>query len=84
METEKAQHAPDDMPIVIYNLIALCIYTVVCKLTRGLFLLDAFFIVVHVVVCLIRWDSKRKRVWQLSALLVLLIGFSTCVTFLTS
>jgi hypothetical protein len=84
MEPAKPTQDANDMKVVLYNLLVLLLYTVVAKATHGLFLLDAFFIVVHAVACLVIFDQQRRRVWQLSALMVVIIGFSTCSTFLTS
>jgi hypothetical protein len=69
------------MKIVGYNILALIIYTLLCRLGGnevGL-IFDAFIIVVHVFVCIIAAIASRSWAWLLSGLLVLVIGFSTCV-----
>ena len=71
------------MKIVGINIGVLAIYTVLCSIggDEGGFIFDAFLIFVHVVVCIIVALAKRNWMWFLSALLVLAIGFSTCVSF---
>jgi hypothetical protein len=66
--------------IVAYNILALVFYTIICKLTanQGGFIFDAFFIFLHVLVCFALAIGKKSLMWALSAVLVLLIGFSTC------
>jgi hypothetical protein len=69
------------MKIVGINLLIMVIYTVSCKFTPDLggMLIDAFLIVIHVVVCVIMAISSKNWVWLISAFLILAIGFSTCV-----
>ena len=68
-----------DARIVLFNLLALAFYTVLCKTTEAGFIFDAFFIAIQVFVCLIMALAKRSWLWVLSGVLVLVIGFSTCV-----
>jgi asparagine N-glycosylation enzyme membrane subunit Stt3 len=76
------QNKPGDgMKIVGYNLLALALYSLVCLSLSGGFVLDAFILFFHVLLCLGLAIDKRSRLWLLSGLLVLIIGFSTCVTF---
>ena len=76
-------HGPknEGMKIVGYNLLALIIYTILCKLIPDLggLLLAAFLIAIHVFVCIIMTIVRKDWLWILSAFLVLVIGFSTCV-----
>ena len=69
-----------NLAIVGYNLLALVAYTVFCAIIKdaGPFL-DAVLLAIHVLVCLITGIATRKWAWALSALVVLLIGVSTCV-----
>lgn len=78
---DDADHRDDNsMMIVVYNLLALVGYTVICVIFREIgAILDAVFIGVHFFTCFILTVINGKRVWILSGLLVLLIGFSTCV-----
>lgn len=71
------------MKIVGFNILVLVIYTALCSIdaSGGGFIFDAFLILAHVVVCIIMALAKRSWIWLLSALLVLVIGFSTCVSF---
>lgn len=71
------------MKIVGINILILAVYTLLCKLDSndGGFIFDAFLIAIHVFVCIIMAIVKRSWMWLLSALLVLGIGFSTCVSF---
>jgi hypothetical protein len=72
---------PDSgMALVGYNIIALVFYTLLCKLIGGSgFILDAFFIFIHVLFCIAMAFDKKSWFWFLGAVLVLVIGFSTCV-----
>ena len=66
--------------IVGFNLLALLFYTVITKLIGGdAIVLDMFLIFIHVLVCIILAIANRSWFWLLSGLLVLIIGFSTCV-----
>ena len=67
------------MTIVGINLLALAFYTIVCKFNEGGVILDAFLIFCHVLTCICFALGKRSWMWFLSAVLVLAIGFSTCV-----
>jgi hypothetical protein len=72
-----------DMSIVLYNLLALAFYTVICAIIgNGGAVIDAFLIGIHFFTCLILTMINGKWVWILSGFLVLLIGFSTCAGIL--
>jgi hypothetical protein len=75
---------PSAMKIVGYNLLALVVYTIICEITAkdGGFILDMFFIGIQVFIGIILAIVNRSWVWLLSALMVLIIGFSTCVGML--
>jgi len=75
---DKAKPTPG-IAIVGYNLLGLVCYTVLMKLgASDSFILDAFILFFHVLVCIIMAISLRSWPWLLSALLVLIVGFSTC------
>jgi hypothetical protein len=70
--------------IVGYNMLALIIYTLALKFSKDLagYFVDAFLLVIHVLVCIVlAIGAKGSKVWMwvLSAVLVLVIGVSTCV-----
>ncbi|MDF2432507.1 MAG: hypothetical protein JWP44_2138, partial [Mucilaginibacter sp.] len=46
---------------------------------QGGIIVDALILVGHVLVCLILAIANRSWIWALSGVLVLVIGFSTCV-----
>ncbi|TWI96713.1 hypothetical protein JN11_03825 [Mucilaginibacter frigoritolerans] len=72
-----------NMWVVGVNLAVLAVYTVISKANTELGpLLDAFLIAIHVAVCILWAAIASKRIWWLTALVVLLIGFSTCVGIL--
>ena len=87
--SEKPDHIPgsgqepknEGMKIVGYNLLAMIVYTIFCKLIPDLggVLLAAFLIAIHVLVCIVAAVGRKNWLWVLSAFLVLVIGFSTCV-----
>ncbi len=71
---------PAGMYIVGYNLLGLAAYTALFGFASGGgFILDAVVLFVHVVICIILALANRSWIWLLSGLLVLAIGFSTCV-----
>jgi len=65
--------------IIGINIGILAVYTLISKATSGGMIIDALFIVCHVLGCLVIGAAVRRWVWVLSALVVLLIGLSTCV-----
>ncbi|PWK78097.1 hypothetical protein LX99_01937 [Mucilaginibacter oryzae] len=71
---------PNNMKIVGYNLLVLIAYTIICRfnLNDGA-ILDMFFIGIHVSAGIILAIVNRSWAWLLSALMVLVIGFSTCI-----
>ena len=69
--------------VIGINLGILFIYTLLCRFIDGGIILDAFFIAIHFVVGVIAAIIVKKWEWALSAFLVLAIGFSTCVSFLS-
>jgi|GEM_PF-2336101 len=76
---------PSAMKIVGYNLLVFAAYTVICAVTSkdGGFVFDMFFIGIQFFTCIIFAIINRSWVWILSALMVLIIGFSTCVGMLS-
>ncbi len=64
------------------NIGVLAIYTIISKAINGGFIIDAFFIAIQFFACVIIAITEKKWVWILTAFLILLIGFSTCVNFL--
>jgi hypothetical protein len=70
-----------DIKIVGYNLLVLIIYTILCKLGNDLggLMFDAFLVGSHVIICFILAAVNRNLIWLLSGIMVLVIGFSTCV-----
>jgi len=69
------------MSIVAYNLLGLAAYTILFRLLadEGGIVLDALVLAGHLLVCFIMSLVKRSWIWVLSGVLVLVIGFSTCV-----
>jgi hypothetical protein len=68
------------MRLVGINLAVLAGYTIICALLGGGgLILDAFIIAIHVVLSVGSSIIFRKWAWLLSGLVVLVIGFSTCV-----
>ena len=69
------------MKIVGVNFAVLMGYTIISCLVGG-FILDAVCITVQVLFCIGNAIGNRNLWWLLSALMVLIVGFSTCVNFL--
>jgi hypothetical protein len=67
--------------IVGYNILALAFYTIIFKLAskEGGIIFDAFILFFHVIFCFGMAIGRKSWMWVLSAVLVLAIGFSTCV-----
>jgi len=83
-EESEVKPANNNMKIVGINLGILVVYTVFSRFTgEGGIIIDAFFIFFHVIICIILAIAARKWSWLLSGVLVLVIGFSTCTSFLT-
>lgn len=80
-QKETKKPLPGEMLILTYNLLALAFYTVLCKMDKSGagFIFDAILIFFHVIFCVIMAAGQNRRYWFLTALLVLIIGFSTCV-----
>jgi hypothetical protein len=72
-----------NMLVVGINLAVLAVYTIISKIDKDLGpLLDAFLLAIHFIVCILWAAIASKRIWLLTAFVVLLIGFSTCVGML--
>ena len=89
-DIDKKPEMPQHRKILMINLGILAVYTIYCFIfnrKEGV-ILDAFLIVGHVGFCIllgivaaIASKGDWAKGWFLSALLVLLIGFGTCVSF---
>jgi hypothetical protein len=72
-----------NMKVVGINLGVLAVYTVISEVVKDLGpFLDAFLLAIHFIVCILWAAIASKRIWLLTAFVVLLIGFSTCVGIL--
>lgn len=82
MEEQKKE--PDKMRIVGLNIGIFAVYTLICAVTP----LKIFSAIVplgfHLVACFVLAIVYRNWVWVLSAGLLVLIGFSTCVLTIMS
>jgi hypothetical protein len=79
-ERPESNKQSEGMKIVGYNILALAVYSIPCLTVSGGALIEAFLLFIHVVVCIGAALGKRSWFWLLAGLLVLIIGFSTCVT----
>ncbi len=69
--------------ILGYNLLAFVIYTIGLISMGGNSAIIAFILAcIHFVICIIQAIVEKKWIWLLSGLLILLIGFGTCVNFI--
>ncbi|PJJ84616.1 hypothetical protein [Mucilaginibacter auburnensis] len=68
------------MWIVGINLVVMIIYTILFRQTEENYPMwgTAFFMMVQIVICLLTAIFFKRKAFLLSALAVLLIGFSTC------
>jgi hypothetical protein len=77
---QPADKPTTNLRLVGINMAVLAGYTILCALLRdGGLIFDAFIIAGHFFICVIMAAVQRRWVWVLSAFMVLIIGFSTCV-----
>ena len=71
--------------VIGYNFLAMLAYTLLCRIDikGGGIIFDCIFVCLHVFIALILAIALKKWEWFFSALIVLIIGFSACVTLLT-
>lgn len=70
--------------IVGFNTLTLLVYTVLCRFNDAGIIIDCLLVGMHCLIAFILALALRKWEWGLSALIVLVIGFSTCVSFVAS
>ena len=77
---EKEEKSISGIAIVGYNLLSLLVYTVIFRLIGGAgFILFGLIFLCHFVMCLLLTFSDKKHLyWLLSAVIVLIVGISTC------
>ncbi len=80
--SEEEKKTQEKWKVVGYNLLGLVAYTLLFRLVSGGILFDCFVVGAHFLIATIMAIAQKKWEWVLSAFLVLVIGFSTCVTFL--
>lgn len=77
-QEEKKEKKPETMSIAGINLLVMLVYTIILAAIPDGLILDIFLLPAHVFVCLLVAIVNRSWIWLLSALAVLIIGFSTC------
>ena len=80
--TEEEKKTQQKWKVVGFNTAGLFIYTLICRFIDGGIAIDCFLVGIHFLIALILSLALRKWEWFFSALIVLIIGFSTCVAFL--
>lgn len=78
MSEEKMRKYSLNMRIVGVNLLVLAGYTIISRVIPGGFILNGYAIIVHFILCLIKAIIHKSWIWLLTAIMVLLIGCSTC------
>lgn len=82
---EQGENIPKgEWKIVGFNVLVLCVYTLLLKFVDGGIIFDCVLVGIHFLIGIILAITQRNWGWTLGAFLVLIIGFSTCVTFLGS
>ncbi|OOQ61059.1 hypothetical protein [Mucilaginibacter pedocola] len=80
---EEPKKAPANYKVIGINVAIFAVYTLGCKLIYD----DIFNAIpvyaIHVLACFVLAIIYRQLVWVLSGMLLLLIGFSTCVAIFT-
>ena len=79
---EEQTKANKSMAIVGINLAILAIYTIILKIVPDGIVIDAMLIFLHLLTCIIMAIALKSWIWFLSSILVLVIGFSTCVSLM--
>lgn len=82
MSNEEEKKTESKWKVVGFNILGLLVYTLLCRLVDGGIVIDCALVGLHVFVALILALVLKKWEWFFGAVLVLIIGFSTCVTFL--
>ena len=81
-ELNKKQQPKQDQKLIIIgiNLVVLAAYTIYFGVNKEELIIigEAFFIAIQIIICLIAAIFVYRKEFLLSALVILLIGFSTC------
>jgi hypothetical protein len=81
-ELNKKQRSKHDQKIIVIgiNLAVLAAYTIYFGVNKDseMAIAEAFFIAIQIIICLITAIFVYRKEFLLSALVILLIGFSTC------
>lgn len=78
---ENEDNYSPNVKVIGINLIILAIYTLIFRFEDSGIIFDAFLLAIQFIVCIFMGIIKQKWIWVLAALVVLIIGFSTCVSF---
>ncbi|NCD70597.1 hypothetical protein [Mucilaginibacter agri] len=82
-EQEKYKKPYSEVTILGVNLAIFALYTILGVLGKEDALIASFFAaVIHFVICTIMAIVARRWVWFLAGVLILIIGFGTCVNTL--
>lgn len=72
---------PSDLKILGLNLLIFAVYSLLCVYSGGDGGIAAFMIAgVHTLICIILAIAQRRWIWVLAGLMILVIGFATCVS----
>jgi hypothetical protein len=82
MNEPEENKAKKPWEIVGFNVLVLCAYTLLLKFVDGGIIYDCVLVGIHFLIGIILAIAQKNWGWTLAAFLVLIIGFSTCVTFL--
>jgi len=82
MEEQQQSKQTENFKVIGGNLLIMVAYTILSRFSGLGGILDCMFLLIHVLTCWGLSLSKKSWVWFLAGLLVLLIGASTCVSFL--
>ena len=79
--SEESDKTTQRWKVVGYNTLGLLVYTVACRYVDGGIIIDCGLVGIHFLTAIIMSIALRKWEWLLSALIVIVIGFSTCVGY---
>ncbi|AMR32148.1 hypothetical protein A0256_12295 [Mucilaginibacter sp. PAMC 26640] len=65
--------------VVGLNVGIFALYCIIGALTAGSIFSALPVFIIHIILCFVLAIALRKGIWALSGLLILVIGFSTCV-----
>lgn len=77
--SEEENKIKEKWKVVGYNTLALMGYTLLCRFVSGGIIFDCVLVGIHFLIAMILSISLKKLEWLFSALIIIIVGFSTCI-----